>query len=187
MPFTPRTALALAGGALLALTVASTPAPRRWEDARPLYAQPPGDPPPRDPPRPDRGPPRDRAAAPHLPAPPPPPRPPSPAERAVLGALRPGARVAAGEVTALEGLRDGFLRVYVRLPEGTFEVNIARAEGTNARPPVAVGPYALYPGRTHIPYPTLEPVLRALAAALVVDPALVPPGLRPLIATEPPR
>jgi hypothetical protein len=95
--------------------------------------------------------------------------------------------VATGVVTELEGVRDGFLRVHVRLPEGIFHVIIARAEGTNARPPVAVGPYALYASHTPIPHATLEPVLRAVSVALAADPALVPPDLRPLMAVEPAR
>jgi hypothetical protein len=95
--------------------------------------------------------------------------------------------VATGVVTELEGVRDGYLRVHVRLPEGIFAVIIARAEGTNARPPVAIGPYALYAEHTPIPHATLEPVLRAVAAVLAPDPALVPSGLRPLMAVEPAR
>jgi len=193
---TPRAVLVGVGFALLALTAVATPRARRWEDVGPLFTT--DSPPARDegpaehdrPPeavapngRPSSGPPPAHRAAP----PPDPPSPPTAAERSVFGALVVGARVADGTVVALEGLRDGFLRARVRLPAGAYEVIIARAEGTNARPPVTVGPYAVYPGQTPIPYPTLAASLRAAAASIVPDAALVPPGLRPLRVNEGPR
>jgi hypothetical protein len=166
------------GWGFLALTFLATPRSRRWEDVRPLHEE--G--------RWHRGDDTGRSAG----------RqgiatlasldalvPPSAQERTIFASLTPHARVASGTIVALEGLRGGFLRVYVRLPEGPLEIWIARLAGTNARPPVQVGPYALYPGPTDIPYPSLEPVLRAVAAGLATDPSLVPPGLRPLIVQEP--
>ncbi|MFO0608602.1 MAG: hypothetical protein U0324_35880 [Polyangiales bacterium] len=104
----------------------------------------------------------------------------------MFGALASGTRVADGTVTSLEGLRGGYLRVHVRLAAGPVEFIVARAEGTNARPPVSAGPYALYAAHTPVPHATLEPAMRAVGEALSRDPALVPAGLRPLMAVEPP-
>ncbi len=109
------------------------------------------------------------------------------AERPVFGALAPGARVGDATVTALEGIRDGFLHVHVALREGPVDLWIARLAGTNAHPPVSVGPYAIYSARTPIAHERIEPTMRAVAMALDADPARVPPQLRPLIADGRPR
>ncbi len=177
----PRVVVALAGVALVALAVVATPRPRRREDVGPRpRAAAPASPPPAAPAAPAAPPP---AAAPE----PPTPVAPSAEERRVFGALAPGSRVADGTVTSLEGLRGGFLHVHVRLAAGPVELIVARAEGTNARPPVSAGPYALYAAHTSVPHAAIEPAMRAVGEALARDPALVPPGLRPLMAVEPPR
>jgi len=200
-PTAAQRALVSLGVALLVAVAVFPSRSRRWETTRRLFTtrdgaraparapQASGDTPPAPPPPPSPPAPAAPAAPPAPPAPraPPPPVAPTAAERLAFGSLRVGGRVAGGVVTALEGLRGGSLRVYVRLPEGPIEVEIARAEGTNAPPPVAAGPYAIYYAATPVPYPTFEPVLRAVADALARDPARVPAGLRPLLAVEPPR
>lgn len=108
-------------------------------------------------------------------------------ERPIFGALAPGARVGDATVTALEGIRDGFLHVHVALREGPVDIWIARLAGTNAHPPVSVGPYALYSARAPIAHERIEPTMRAVAMALDADPARVPSRLRPLIANGRPR
>lgn len=104
--------------------------------------------------------------------------------RAALSGVREGALLGPAVVTRVEGLREGFLRVHVRLGVRALEVWVVRLEGTNARPPVATGPFALYGAPTAVPHHEVEPVLRALATALERGSMRAPAGLRAYRSTD---
>lgn len=114
------------------------------------------------------------------------------AERAIFAPVAEGSTVGPATVASFEGLRDGFLRVHTTLAEpsdaGARDVTVvvAKLAGSNARPPVTAGPYALYYMAPSVPYPTVELVLRAVGAALAArDGGALPPGLGPMVVPDP--
>lgn len=78
------------------------------------------------------------------PAPPQPPPPPSAEELALLSPLAPGSHLAGFEVRAIDGVRDGVLRVVCGKDRAIVRLDVALVDDEGAVPPATAGRFAVF-------------------------------------------
>lgn len=103
--------------------------------------------------------------------------------RALLGELAVGEQLASWTVTAIDGPRDGMLRIDLRRDDVRFALEVARKGTRPEAAPLETGRYVVYYGHVHPPGTTLSDgtihaTTRALARRLRAHEATVEvPGL----------